>query len=82
MHTPRWRATLRMRSLQKTNLGSQSDRCPLKALKRAVAATSSSQSSTSLLTISSTAEEEEELGGDEPIRDQQIPIVCVQAEAR
>lgn len=54
MKTPRWEATLRMRSLQKAYLGSQSDLCPLNALNLAVAITSSSQSATSFLMNSST----------------------------
>lgn len=63
--SPRLRATLRMRSLQKRKRCSQSDRWPLKALKRAADTTSSSQSGTSLLTTSSTAADEEEEGADE-----------------
>lgn len=54
MKSPKWRATLRIKSRQKRYRGSQSDLWPVKALKRAMARTSSSQSGTCCLIKSTT----------------------------
>lgn len=54
MKRPRWRETLKIKSLQKKYFCSQSDLCPLKALNRAFAMISSSQSGTSFLMYSAT----------------------------